>query len=410
MVDEITKNHQKQQDEYKDNEHLQATDILLPDKNRILPKAKRKKMSKNIPKDPFETRAKEIVENITRLREFLAEHRSAYIDVLNISGSSGNSFESGDARDPNLPSGLTDLARDKIDAGANAFIRETNLLIAKFKADIKGNNEGKVKSVTTGAQIQHLEYVCDILENYLRSACQSHAKQKAIRVQKELELQKLSRLELNVKSTTAPLTPNSFKQSKSSLDLKDDRSSSGSGDDSIDATSKRSKSSKKSQKAVNDDDIIDNTSLSTLNNSMNSASSPAPDVNNSKVGYQYSSDEDEANKIADISLSPEEIQAYEQENEAMYEDLVSLRDNIKQIETKVVKIAQLQEVFTEKVLQQKDDIDLIANHAVSSTENMTNANEELRKAIQRNASLRVYILFFLLVMSFTLIFLDWYND
>ena len=196
---------------------------------------------------------------------------------------------------------------------------------------------------------------------------------------------------------------------------------------------------------MNDDDIIDNTSLSTLNDSMNSASSPAPDVNNSKVGYQYSSDEDEANKIADISLSPEEIQAYEQENEAMYEDLVSLRDNIKQIETKVVKIAQLQEVFTEKgkyqrwpikseslenitsflvyrqkrifhnislfsVLQQKDDIDLIANHAVSSTENMTNANEELRKAIQRNASLRVYILFFLLVMSFTLIFLDWYND
>ena len=62
------------------------------------------------------------------------------------------------------------------------------------------------------------------------------------------------------------------------------------------------------------------------------------------------------------------------------------------------------------VLQQKDDIDLIASHAVSATENMTDANEELRKAIQRNASLRVYILFFLLVMSFTLIFLDWYNE
>ena len=348
MVDEITKNHQKQQDEYKDSEHLEATDILLPDKNRILPKAKRKKMSKNIPKDPFETRAKEIVENITRLREFLAEHRSAYIDVLNISGSSGNGFESGDACDPNLPSGLTDLARDKIDAGANAFIRETNLLIAKFKADIKGYNEGKGKSVTTGAQIQHLEYVCDILEKYLRSACQSHAKQKAIRVQKELELQKLSRLELNVKPSTAPLTPNSLKQSKSALDLKDDHSSSGSGDDCVDVTSIRSKASKKSQKAVNDDGIIDNTTLSNLNNSMTSASSPAPDVSNSKVGYQYSSDEDEANKNTDISLSPEEIQAYEQENEAMYEDLVSLRDNIKQIETKVVKIAQLQEVFTEK--------------------------------------------------------------
>ena len=37
-------------------------------------------------------------------------------------------------------------------------------------------------------------------------------------------------------------------------------------------------------------------------------------------------------------------------------------------------------------------------------------NEELRKAIQRNASIRVYILFFLLVMSFSLLFLDWYNE
>ena len=151
-----------------------------------------------------------------------------------------------------------------------------------------------------------------------------------------------------MKPSTAPLTPNSLKQSKSALDLKDDHSSSGSGDDSVDVTSIRSKASKKSQKAVNDDGIIDHTTLSNLNNSMTSASSPAPDVSNSKVGYQYSSDEDEANKNTDTSLSPEEIQAYEQENEAMYEDLVSLRDNIKQIETKVVKIAQLQEVFTEK--------------------------------------------------------------
>ena len=64
--------------------------------------------------------------------------------------------------------------------------------------------------------------------------------------------------------------------------------------------------------------------------------------------YQYSSDDDAENNDGENGLSPEEIQAYEQENEAMYEDLNSLRDNIQQIENKVVKIAQLQEVFTEK--------------------------------------------------------------
>lgn len=104
------------------------------------------------------------------------------------------------------------------------------------------------------------------------------------------------------------------------------------------------------------------------------------------------------------------MQLFERENEKMYEDLMSLKDDIQQIESKVVKIAELQEIFTEKVLQQKDDIDLIAANAVATTENVKDGNEEIRKAIRRNASIRVYILFFLLVMSFTLLFLDWYND
>jgi len=59
---------------------------------------------------------------------------------------------------------------------------------------------------------------------------------------------------------------------------------------------------------------------------------------------------------------------------------------------------------------QKGDIDRISNTVVGATENVREANEQLRQAIQRNAGLRVYVLFFLLVMSFSLLFLDWYND
>ena len=89
---------------------------------------------------------------------------------------------------------------------------------------------------------------------------------------------------------------------------------------------------------------------------------------------------------------------------------MSLKDDIQQIETKVVKIAELQEIFTEKVLQQKDDINNIATNAISTTENVNEGNEEIRKAIQKSGTIRVYVLFFLLVMSFTLLFLDWYNE
>ena len=63
-----------------------------------------------------------------------------------------------------------------------------------------------------------------------------------------------------------------------------------------------------------------------------------------------------------------------------------------------------------QVTLQQSDIDRIANTVVGVTENVKDANDQIREAIQRNAGLRVYILFFLLVMSFSLLFLHWYND
>lgn len=50
------------------------------------------------------------------------------------------------------------------------------------------------------------------------------------------------------------------------------------------------------------------------------------------------------------------------------------------------------------------------NAVVGSTENVKDANVHLKKAIQRNAGLRVWSLFFVIVMTFTLLFLDWYYD
>lgn len=112
----------------------------------------------------------------------------------------------------------------------------------------------------------------------------------------------------------------------------------------------------------------------------------------------------------DNQLSVEDIQMFEEENELLYNELNSLSDEVKQMESKVVHIAELQELFTEKVLQQEKDIERIATTVVSSTEHMKDANDQIRQAIQRNAGLRVWVLFFLLVMSFSLLFLDWYND
>ena len=367
LVDEAESNLYKIRNKDKKINSHDSDDLMLPDKNRILPKGKRKR-SKNVPKDPFETRAKDIVENITRLREFLADNRSSYIDVLNITGNT-NGLDESTEFSPSFSSNIfTDLDRDKIDAETSVFIRKTNQLIAKFKTDLKEKLDKKGKENLTGNQTQHLEAVCDILEKYLRTACQSHAKQKAIRVEKELELQKLSRLELNVKSSKEYIKEarsvqstyvlNDKNEEDQSLDshsepdveLKSRKADFSSDSGDFSATNKKSKLHKLPKKSGHTNESehkIDDQSL------INSPRSPAttnltaaPNLNDR---YQYSSDDDAEMKAGNYGeLSPEEIQAYEQENEAMYDDLVSLRDNIKQIENKVVKIAQLQEVFTEK--------------------------------------------------------------
>ncbi|XP_050080768.1 syntaxin-18 [Anopheles maculipalpis] len=109
-------------------------------------------------------------------------------------------------------------------------------------------------------------------------------------------------------------------------------------------------------------------------------------------------------------LSPEDIQMFESENVQLYNELKGLSEEVEQIQRNVADITQLQDIFTEKVTLQNTDIDRIATNVIGTTENMKDANEQIKQAIQRNAGLRVWVMFFFIVMSFTLLFLDWYNE
>uniref|UniRef100_A0A9J8DFU9 Syntaxin-18 n=1 Tax=Cyprinus carpio carpio TaxID=630221 RepID=A0A9J8DFU9_CYPCA len=116
----------------------------------------------------------------------------------------------------------------------------------------------------------------------------------------------------------------------------------------------------------------------------------------------------EDNRVDD-DLSPEEIQMFEQENQRLVGEMNSLLDEVRQIEGKVVEISRLQEIFSEKVLQQETEIDSIHQLVVGATENVKEGNEDIREAIKNNAGFRVWILFFLVMCSFSLLFLDWYD-
>ncbi|XP_033098792.1 syntaxin-18-like [Anneissia japonica] len=125
-----------------------------------------------------------------------------------------------------------------------------------------------------------------------------------------------------------------------------------------------------------------------------------------------SSKAESANEVnedySESGLSPEEIEMFQQENQMMLQERNNL-DEVRELESKVVDIAALQTVFMDEVVKQDEVIEQVREKAVTSTENIEGATEAIREAIKNNASLRVWVLFFLFMCSFTLLFLDWYN-
>uniref|UniRef100_A0A1B6LMT0 Syntaxin-18 n=1 Tax=Graphocephala atropunctata TaxID=36148 RepID=A0A1B6LMT0_9HEMI len=303
-----------------------ALGVNLPesDKNRILSSHKTKHSE-------FTSQAKDVLSQITKLRDFLLEHRKAY---LNFSSHLST-----------LPK-INDYERDRIDAGAQQIIKSCSHQILEFKRDATFH-EGPPQL------IEHQDAIMDLLDSYLKTVCKIYSEQKAIRMKRNLEVQKMARLESEI------LNKVSRKDSFSSFSNED---------------SSGEEATMRSPNKLS----VESASISSL--------------------------------TLEDDLTAEELQMFESENEHLYKELNSLTDEVRQIESKVVHIAELQEVFTEKVLEQEKDIERIYGTVVGTTENLRDANTQIRQAIQSNAGLRVYVLFFLLVMSLTLLFLDWYND
>ncbi|XP_050350067.1 syntaxin-18 [Nymphalis io] len=295
------------------------------DKQRIL---------KSKPKTGFIATAKVISSQITKLRDFLLEHRERYLSFYN--------NVTGDE--------MSEAERDQIDTGAQRIINTCSNLLKEFRND---NRKLAVAQQTR----EYMDAVIDLIDSYLKAVCKIHSELKALRVKKALDIRKLSRLEL---PQTKSNILNPFIENKVI---------------------------EKEEKENSETEEVDNAKTKI-------------DLSENEVAVM--SDEGE--------LSAEELQMFESENIQLLNELNSMTEEVRQIESKVLHIAELQEIFTEKVLQQEQDIDRIANTVVGTTETMKDANEQIKQAIQRNAGLRVYILFFLLVMSFTLLFLDWYNE
>lgn len=112
---------------------------------------------------------------------------------------------------------------------------------------------------------------------------------------------------------------------------------------------------------------------------------------------------------SDDEITAEDAAHFERESEQMLTKANDMSEAVKSIEGKVVEIARLQNMFNEQVYQQEENIELVADTIVESSENINRGNESLREAMRNNTSRRVWILFFLVMCSFSLLFLEWYS-
>ncbi|KAG1934631.1 syntaxin-18 [Pimephales promelas] len=269
-------------------------------------------------RDSFSSRAREVISNISKLKEFLLQHRKDYVNA-------GSMLCSDVSR-------MTDSERDQIDQDAQVFMRSCADAIASLRSDMH-------KQLVSAQVKDHRAAVLDLIEAYLKGVCKLYSEQRAVRVKRVVDKKRLSRLEPEQIHSTH-----------------------------------HSDGEENSDKPVSDSNV----------------------------------DLWEDNRVED-DLSPEEIQMFEQENQRLVGEMNSLLDEVRQIEGKVVEISRLQEIFSEKVLHQEAEIDSIHELVVGATENVKEGNEDIREAIKNNAGFRVWILFFLVMCSFSLLFLDWYD-
>ncbi|XP_032079810.1 syntaxin-18 isoform X2 [Thamnophis elegans] len=131
----------------------------------------------------FSARAREVVNNIGKLKDFLLQHRKDYINAY-------SHLMSEYVR-------MSDTDRDQIDQDAQIFMRTCADAIQQLRAEAH-------KDIHSLQVKQHRETVLDFIADYLKRVCKLYSEQRAIRVKRVVDKKRLSRLEPEQSNKSAP--------------------------------------------------------------------------------------------------------------------------------------------------------------------------------------------------------------
>ncbi|XP_063129427.1 syntaxin-18 isoform X2 [Rattus norvegicus] len=277
---------------------------------------------------------------------------------------------------------MTDTERDQIDQDAQIFMRTCKDAIQQLRTEAH-------KEIHSQQVKEHRTAVLDFVEDYLKRVCKLYSEQRAIRVKRVVDKKRLATsVHAGTKHCAVAGMQKAIYCQHGTFTLRSKL-------EPEPHTKRKEPASEKSSH----------------NASQDSEEKPAAeDLPEKPLAESQPELGTWGDGKGEDELSPEEIQMFEQENQRLIGEMNSLFDEVRQIEGKVVEISRLQEIFTEKVLQQETEIDSIHQLVVGATENIKEGNEDIREAIKNNAGFRVWILFFLVMCSFSLLFLDWYDS
>lgn len=112
----------------------------------------------------------------------------------------------------------------------------------------------------------------------------------------------------------------------------------------------------------------------------------------------------------ELELTANERIQLEKENNDLLDLYNGKMAELEKTEQKLREIAELQNILQSHVQEQARDIDMLYEESFTMVSNMNKGNKFLLKAQSNFSDFRKYVLFFLILMSFTLLFLHWIYD
>ena len=99
----------------------------------------------------------------------------------------------------------------------------------------------------------------------------------------------------------------------------------------------------------------------------------------------------------------------EQENKQMMAEFENDFEEARKMETKMMEIAEMTQIFGSAVKEQHEMIERIGDDVDNSVENVVRGNKQLIKAEENTGTGSRFLVYVLLILSFVLLFLDYFS-